>query len=140
MIVLACGEIYLLNENRAALVNLWMEQAQKSLETAFLSLSAGAYSDAANRSYNCIFHSMRAMLASDGFDSKQHTSVILEFKRRYILKGVIEASFSKPIEEAFEARNTGGDKPKNISEEKVRNQTESAKSLFFAVENYIKGL
>ena len=38
-----------------------------------------------NRTYYCVFHAIRAVLALDKFESKTHKGIINEFRRRYIV-------------------------------------------------------
>jgi len=130
-----------LNDNRAVLIHLRFEQAQKCLEAALLLKNAEAYKDAANRSYYSIFHAMRAVLASDCFDSKKHSGIISEFRRRYIKPGVFSKIFSDIIDDAFEVRNNSDYNDFYVvSKEDVIHQTENAKIFLIAVEEYIKTL
>jgi len=56
------------NENRVALMQLRLEQANQSLKAADVLLKSEAYKDAANRSYYSIFHAMRAVLVLDCYE------------------------------------------------------------------------
>ena len=81
-----------------------MEKAEQCLETAHNNIEDRDYKAAANRSYYAIFHSMRAILAFDSFDSKKHSGVISEFRRRYIKTGIFEADMSDIISNLFNIR------------------------------------
>jgi uncharacterized protein (UPF0332 family) len=130
-----------LDESKASLMRVRLTQARECLDAAVLVLDAGKYKDAANRSYYCIFHAMRAVLALDGFDSKKHAGIMSEFGRRYIKTGLFPSNFSKLIRNAFEVRN---DCDYNdfyvISKEEVTTQIENAKTFIAAVEAYIETL
>lgn len=69
-------------------------------------LEYGDYKASANRSYYCIFHSMRAVLALTGFDSKKHSGIISEFRKEYIKPGIFDARLSKIIDNAFDLRGS----------------------------------
>ena len=129
----------MLNENRSVLMKLRLEQANKCLESALLLSNAESNKDAANRSYYAIFHAMRAVLASDCFDSKKHSGIISEFRRRYIKNGIFPKEFSDIIEDAFDVRT---DSDYNdfyvISKDDVTLQIENAKTFLAAVEDYIE--
>jgi uncharacterized protein (UPF0332 family) len=56
--------------------------AKECLEVAEREKEAGAFKTSANRSYYCIFHSMRAVLALDSFDSNKHSGIIAAFYQR----------------------------------------------------------
>ena len=78
----------MLDESKAALIRFRLEQAQECLRAASVLIDAEVYKDAATRSYYCIFHAMRAVLAVDGFDSKKHSGVISAFRQKYIKTAV----------------------------------------------------
>jgi len=129
------------NENRLSLMRLRLEQAHSSFSSAELLLEAGAYKDAANRSYYSIFHAMRALLALDCFDSKKHSGIISEFKKRYIKTGLIPVENSSIIKSSFDVRNSSDyDDFYVISKSDAAEQIINAKTFIFAVEEYIKTL
>ena len=131
----------MLDENRASLMRLRLEQSRKCLDAAMLLLRAEAHKDAANRAYYCIFHAMRAVLALDCYDSKRHSGIISEFGNRYIKTGTFSKEFSKLIKNAFEVRNDSDyDDFYVISKDEVEKQAESAKIFLNAVEEYVKAL
>jgi uncharacterized protein (UPF0332 family) len=78
-----------------------LHQANECLQAA---LAAIDFKTAANRSYYCIFHAMRAVQALDGFGSKKHSGVIDNFRKDYIRTGVFPQEFSNVITDAFEVR------------------------------------
>ena len=53
-------------------------QAADCLKAAENNLGSKLYKNALNRSYYCIFHSIRAVLALDMFDAKKHSGAIFE--------------------------------------------------------------
>jgi len=80
-------------------------QASDCLKAAVNNLDSRLYKDALNRSYYCIFHSIRAVLALDMFDAKKHSGVISEFHKKYIKTGKFEKRFSSVIRQSFQIRN-----------------------------------
>jgi uncharacterized protein (UPF0332 family) len=82
-----------------------LTQAADCLKVAESNLQLEFYKDAVNRSYYCIFHSMRAVLALGMYDSKKHSGVISAFNKNYIKTGLFERRFSKIISKAFQIRN-----------------------------------
>lgn len=48
---------------------------------------------------------MRAVLVFDEFDSKKHSGIISEFRKRYIKTGVFNVEISKIIDLQFSARS-----------------------------------
>lgn len=59
-----------------------LETALEDLRTAELLISQEMFKGAANRSYYCVFHSIRAVLALDGVDFKKHSGVIAFFRQK----------------------------------------------------------
>ena len=117
-----------------------LEQAGKCLKVAERDIEIDNKS-AANRSYYCIFHSMRAVLALDKFDSKKHSGVISAFRQRYIKTGVFEPRFSDIIESAFVIRNRCDYEDFYIvSKSEVEKQIENAKLFLKTIEAYIADL
>ena len=79
-------------------------KAKEALKDAKKTLELEMFGTAANRSYYAIFSAMRAVLALDGFDSKKHSGVIAEFRRRYIKTNILPRDISPMIEELVEVR------------------------------------
>jgi len=117
-----------------------LHQAKRCLQSAHRELDAVDFQTAANRSYYCIFHAMRAVQALDRFDSKKHSGVIANFRQNYIKTGIFPKEFSKIIESAFVVRNESDYEDFYIvSKKKVAIQVENSKTLLEAVEKYIGG-
>jgi len=91
-------------EARKGLSKLRYERALECLDAAKSLLESGNYRSAANRSYYAIFHAMRSVLALDNVDRRHHSSIISEFRKRYIKTAVFEAELSEIISMLFDAR------------------------------------
>ena len=115
-----------------------LEQARGCLKASEILMSAGQYKDAANRSYYCIFHTMRAVLALDGYDSKKHSGIISEFRVRYIKTKKFDAVYSDMIKDAFAIRTDSDYEDFYVlSMNDVRLQIDNAKEFLEAVQSYI---
>jgi len=120
------------------LASFRLMQARDCLQYAEMGIAAGLFKGSANRSYYAIFHSMRAVLALDKFDSRKHSGIIAAFRQRYIGTGIFPIEFSDIIGAAFEVRNDSDYQDMYIvSKKKVVAQLENAKTLFAAVEEYV---
>jgi hypothetical protein len=131
----------MLNEKLSALVLYRLEQSRDCLNTAVRDIVAEAYKDAASRSYYCIFHAMRAVLAVEGFDSKKHSGIISAFRQRFIKTGIFQPEFSDSIQNAF--NNRGKSDYIDffvISKEETCEQVENARCFLAAVEEHIRSL
>jgi uncharacterized protein (UPF0332 family) len=129
------------DKTASSLASSRLKQARGCLQSAERELAADllySYETAANRSYYCIFHAMRAVLALDGFVSKKHSGIIAKFRQDYIKTGIFPSAFSDIVGKAFIVRNDSdyGDYYV-ISKEDVAAQIENAKEFLMAVEEYI---
>ncbi|GBU21014.1 hypothetical protein R80B4_00901 [Fibrobacteres bacterium R8-0-B4] len=88
----------------AELAVLRLNKAARCLQSAERALAAGDFEDAANRSYYCIFHSMKAVLALDGFNAKSHGEIIGKFRKDYIKTGFFHTKYSDIIGDAEDVR------------------------------------
>ena len=80
------------------------ETAQENLQDAKIMYDNGRYKNALNRAYYAIFHSVRAVIALDGFDSSKHSGVIAFFNQNYVKNGTFTKDLSRIIREASEKR------------------------------------
>jgi uncharacterized protein (UPF0332 family) len=80
------------------------ETAKENLQDARIMYDNGRYKNALNRAYYAIFHSVRAVIALDGFDSSKHSGVIAFFNQNYVKNGTFTKDLSRIIREASEKR------------------------------------
>ena len=129
----------MLEETLLTTVKLRFDKARECLKDADMNIQNDAYATAANRSYYCIFHTMRAILVTIGFTAKTHAGNISEFRRVFIKTGLFATQFSDIIGRAFEVRNDSDyDDFYVISKEEVLQQAENAREFLEAAEEYIK--
>ena len=124
-----------------ALMVARLDNARQCLISAKTLLESADYKGSANRSYYAIFHAMRATLAIDGFDSKKHSGIISEFRKRYIKTGILDIRLSKIIDVLFGIRNESDYEDFFvIVKEDVIQQLENASAFVNAVEAYLKSI
>jgi uncharacterized protein (UPF0332 family) len=129
------------NSNRLQYSQYRLEKAQESLNSAFTALAYQQASTAVNRAYYCIFHSIRAILAVDGFDSKKHSGVIAYFRRKYIKTKIFDEIYSDMIGSAFNMRNNSDYADfYDATLDDAREQVENAKLFLSAVEAYLQDI
>ena len=87
------------------LSNYRLEKAGECLKEAKTLLEAEQYSGAANRSYYCIFHSMRSVLTLEDVDFKKHSAVIAYFREKYIKSGKFDDRLSDIISTLLRLRS-----------------------------------
>ena len=110
----------------------------EDLSAARLLFDNGSYQAANNRAYYAIFHSLRAVLAFDNFDSKKHSGVISEFRRRYIKEGVFPEKMSQMIGSAFVIRNASDyDDMFIVSKPETQEQIKNAEYVYAEIKKYV---
>ena len=91
-------------ETRKDLSQYRLEQAEQCLKSAKILLDSHDYKGAANRSYYCVFHCMRSILALEGMDFKKHSGLIAYFRKEYIKTEKLDVSLSDIIADVFQIR------------------------------------
>lgn len=91
-------------ETRKDLSQYRLEQAEQCLKSAKILLDSHDYKGAANRSYYCVFHCMRSILALEGMDFKKHSGLIAYFRKEYIKTEKLDVSLSDIITDVFQIR------------------------------------
>lgn len=118
-----------------------LERAREDLKAARLLFQNGNYRVANNRAYYAMFHSMRAVLVFDNFDSSKHSGVIAEFRRKYIKEGIFPKEMSQMIGSAFIIRNASDyDDMFVASKNDTQEQIENAEYVLNKVEEYIANI
>ena len=91
-------------ETKRDLSQYRLEQAEQCLKSAKILLDSNDYKGAANRSYYCVFHCMRSILALEGMDFKKHSGLIAYFRKEYIKTGKLDVALSDIITDVFQIR------------------------------------
>ena len=123
-------------------VSQWcLQKAESCLDAAKVLFDNNLYEHSVNRSYYAIFHSMRAVLALESFETKKHSGVIARFHMNHIKTGNFDKRFSKIINNSFTVRNFCDYEDFYIAEKsEVAEQLDNAKDFVVAVAAYIQQL
>ena len=112
--------------------------AKECLRESKLLLDADEYKGAANRAYYAAFHSLRAVLILDEFDSKKHSGIIAKFGEKYLKTGRFDKQISAYITSLFRIRTASDyDDFYIVSKEEAKSQLEKAKMIVRQVELYL---
>ncbi len=115
-----------------------MEKAKECLADAQDAFEESRLSNSINRSYYAMFHSIRALLAIDSFDSKKHASIIGYFNQYYIANSKIDTRYYQMIANAFRVRNkTDYDDFHIVSKDEAQKQLENAQIFIEFMAGYI---
>ena len=121
--------------------NLQLEKAKQLLSFIPEHISIGDYATAINRSYYAAFHSLKALEALTGYDSKKHSGTLSYFRREYIKTQILPESLSDDIEELKTLRE---DSDYNITIQfnlQIANESyKKAKEFVEEIEKHIKSI
>ena len=115
-----------------------LDKSAEDLESAKLLLEHHNFRGANNRAYYAIFHALRAVLVLDNYDSKKHSGIIGEFRRRYIKTGILPVEMSEMIGNASMIRNASDyDDMFIASRVESEEQIENAQIVYRIVKEYL---
>ena len=116
-----------------------LEQAEECLSEAKLLLAGEKYKGATNRSYYCVFNSMRSVLSLENVDFKKHSAVIGYFTKNYIHTDKFDKRLSKIITDLFELRGKSDyDAFYVIAKQDVAEQIQNAEYFLGQVKAYLQ--
>jgi len=125
-------------DNLKNLSNWRLEKAQRCLRSAQTLFNDEDYSSSANRSYYCVFHCMRSVLALQGVDFKKHSAVIAYFRENYIKTGIFEKNLSDILSKLFTIRTESDyDDFYLIDKQEIIVQLENAKYFYDKIKDYL---
>lgn len=125
-------------EDKVSLSKVRLDTAKNCLRDSQILINSESFKASANRSYYAVFHAMRAVLVFDEFDSKKHSGIISEFRKRYIKTGVLSTEISKIIDIQFSVRSHSDyDDFYVISKNESINQLHEAEKMVSEVEKYL---
>lgn len=123
------------------IANLQLEKAKQLLSFIPEHISIGDYATAINRSYYVAFHSLKALEALTGYDSKKHSGTLSYFRKEYIKTQILPESLSDDIEELKTLRE---DSDYNITIQfnlQIANESYNKAKIFVGeIEKYIESV
>ena len=126
-------------DNERDLSNYRIEQAEQCLKDARTLLNNGGYKSAANRSYYCVFHSMRSLLALHRIDFKSHKGVITYFREHYIKTKIFDIQLSRILTDLFQIRTESDyDDYFIIDRNELEQHIENAELFFKQIKSYLE--
>lgn len=115
-----------------------MSHAEDCLREAELLLHAGEYKGAANRAYYAAFHSLRAVLILEEFDSKKHSGIIAKFRENYLKTELFDKEISDYISSLFRVRSASDyDDFYIVSKADAKAQLDKAKVIVEQIKAYL---
>lgn len=127
------------SENQIELARYRLGKARQCVATAKNILFDGDYEASVDRSYFAFFHRMRAVMALDGLEEKEESSLTKKFMDRYVQTGIFDKHFSETIKAAFEINFACiYEDFLTVSRQEAEQQEVNACAFLKAVEHYIE--
>ena len=116
-----------------------LEQAAQCLKDAKMLLENDSCKSAANRSYYCVFHSMRSLLALENLDFKRHKGIISHFRKTYIKSKILGERLSDILDDLFGVRSASDyDDFYLISKQETTEQIANAEYFYTQIKAYLE--
>ena len=93
-----------MKEERKALIDYRLEQADESLDSAQILLEHKKYRPSVSRSYYAMFYAVQALLTRKELITSKHSGAIAIFNREFVKKNIFGREFSRWLQEAFDLR------------------------------------
>lgn len=128
-----------MKEEREALIQYRIEQAEESLESAQLLLDHEKYRPSVSRSYYAMFYAVMALFAKERYRTSKHSGAIAIFNREFVKKGIFDKDFSRWLQEAFDMRQRADYREMfTISLERAKSVLEHARIFVKEIKNKIE--
>lgn len=116
-----------------------LEQAKEDLKASEILYREKLYKSANNRAYYSIFHSIKAILATEPIDFKKHKDVIAYFNKNYIHTEIFPKNLGRKISDASKIREDSDYEDEFVvNPEITKIQIETAHELIKLTEKYLK--
>lgn len=93
-----------MKEERKALIDYRLEQADESLDSAQILFEHKKYRPSVSRSYYAMFYAVQALLIRKKIITSKHSGAIAVFNREFIKNNIFDKEFSRWLQEAFDLR------------------------------------
>ncbi|MBI5213380.1 MAG: HEPN domain-containing protein [Nitrospirae bacterium] len=90
-----------------ALIDGYLQKAEKKLEVAGKLFNSGDYDDAVSRAYYAAFHTAQALLLSEGETAESHKGVVTLFGLLFVKTGKFSKNLGKYLANLKDDRESG---------------------------------
>jgi uncharacterized protein (UPF0332 family) len=90
--------------NKHYQIQVYLDHARESLESAASNIEHGFYSTAINRAYYAVFYAASGLLLTKDISRSKHSGVIAAFRQHFVGPGVIEREYSDLYGDVLDAR------------------------------------
>ncbi len=127
-----------MHEQIIELSNMQIDRAKEILGFIPQFIDLGDYNTAVNRAYYAVFHAIKAVEITDGFDSKKHSGLLSHFRQKYIKTGIFDEKYSEMLKSLSQTR-TDSDYNMIIkfTADDAKEQYENAREIVSSIESFL---
>lgn len=119
-----------MKEERKALIDYRLEQADESLDSAQILLEHEKYRPSVSPSYYAMFYAVQALLTRKKLVASKHSGAIAIFNRIFVKKNIFNREFSRWLQEAFDLRQRADYREMfTVTSERAKAVLENARSF-----------
>lgn len=124
-----------------ALLNGYIQKAEKKIEVAEKLFNSGDYEDAVSRAYYAVFHAAQALLLTDGERAETHKGVVTLFGLLFVKTGKFSKKLGKCLANLKDDRESGDYEIFSyIDEDNVKIALKEAKEFLNETKSYLEKL
>jgi uncharacterized protein (UPF0332 family) len=124
-----------------ALLNGYIQKAEKKLEVAEKLFKSGDYEDAVSRAYYAVFHAAQALLLTEGERAETHKGVVTLFGLLFVKTGKFSKKLGKYFANLKDDRESGDYEIFSyIDEDTVKIALKEAKEFLNETNSYLEKL
>jgi uncharacterized protein (UPF0332 family) len=90
--------------NKRYQIQMYLDHARQSLDSAAASIENNFYATAINRSYYAIFYAASGLLLVQDISRSKHSGVVAAFRQHFVKPGLIEPEYSDIYGDVMDAR------------------------------------
>ncbi len=120
--------------------DLLLEKAQRSIDAAERLLKDGDTDFAASRVYYAFFHVAQALLLTRGLQFSRHGQVLAQYGRHFSKTKLLDPTFHRLLDRAFEFRQIGDYQTLPINPEVVQELIDGGRTFLAAASRYLEEL
>ena len=96
-----------MDETTKALINGYIQRAERKLEVAEKLLKSEDYEDSVSRAYYAVFHATQALLLTEGAHTETHKGVVTLFGLLFVKTGKFSKNIGKYLANLKDDRESG---------------------------------
>jgi uncharacterized protein (UPF0332 family) len=126
-------------EERTALIEYRLEQADEPIDSAQLLLDHKKYRPSVSRSYYAMFYAVQALLIGKEIITSKHSGAIALFNREFVKNNIFDKEFSRWLQEAFDLRQRADYREMfTVSAERAKLILDNARIFVMEIRNNLK--